>query len=242
MKTGLAITTYFREDTDRERLFIFLRSMEGLLISDYPGSIYLVDDGSTYTEHIRSMRIINKGGKVKIVTRPHGGIARAKNTCIKLLLEDGVAVGVLADDAVLYKDPRWYQVYSEAVSATGIDHLSFYHNNKLCELVYYNEYPLRKTPDVNGCFFTFTKRLIDKIGYMKVLPNDYGHEHSNFSFRADRLFGQRGFFDIVDAKRYIDLIPESISIKSINDISERSLDENAQQAILSEFTHEPFVE
>jgi glycosyltransferase involved in cell wall biosynthesis len=236
-KTGLAISTYFCEGTPKDRLSIFKRSMESLLATGYPGKIYLVDDGSTRTEHLEG---IDK--RVTVIRKEHGGIARTKNTCIRLLLEDGVDVGFLADDDVFYLDFAWHIAYSDAVRDTGMDHLSFYHNNKPCDLVYYNGYPLRRTPDVNGCFFTFTGRLIERIGYIKVLPCDYGHEHSNFSFRADRLFGQGGFFDLVDAKRYIDLVPESLSVKSVVDVNEESLAVNAKVAILSEFTYEQCVE
>ena len=242
MKTGIAITTYFRKDTNKDRLSIFKTSIESLLSTEYPGNIFLVDDGSEILDHIRLLEAISGGDRIKVISRPHGGIARAKNTCIKILLADGVDVGYLADDDMFYKDPEWYRVYSEAVVSTGMAHLSFYHNNKPYELVNINGCVLRKTPEVNGSFFTITKALIDKIGYIKILPHDYGHEHSNFSFRADKLYGQGGFFDIVDAKKYIDLIPESLSVKSVSDISEVTLAENAQSAIHSEYKYEFFVE
>jgi glycosyltransferase involved in cell wall biosynthesis len=242
VKTGIAITTYFREDTAKERFSIFRTSIESLLATEYPGNIFLVDDGSEILDHIRLLGGINGGYRIKMIGRPHGGIARAKNTCIKALLADGVDVGYLADDDMLYKDPVWHTVYSEAVVSTGMAHLCFYHNNKPCELVNIKGHVLRQTPEVNGSFFTITLGLIQKIGYMKILPHDYGHEHSNFSFRADRLYGQGGFFDIVDAKKYIDLVPESLSVRSVSDISEAALSENAQSAIHSEFKYEPFVE
>lgn len=242
MKTGLAITTYFREDTNKERLSIFKISMESLLVSGYPGNIFLIDDGSTCVEHIHLINAIDRDRKIVVIRRFHGGVARAKNSCIRMLLSDNIDIGFLADDDVLYKNPMWHVAYSEAIERTGMDHLSFYHNNKPCEVTSFRGYQLRKSPDVNGCFFTFTKRLIDRIGYLKILPNDYGHEHSNFSFRADRIFGQNGFFDIVDAKNFIDLIPESLEIKSIENISAASLEENAKSAIHSEFKYEPYVE
>lgn len=242
MRTGIAITTYFREGTCKARLPVFMESMKSLLATGYPGSIFLVDDGSTCYEHLKLLLGISQGHRISLIDRPHGGIARAKNTCIKALLDDGVDVGFLADDDMFYKDPTWYRVYSEAVERSGLAHLSFYHNNKPCESVSINGQGLRRTPDVNGSFFTITRSLIDRIGYLKILPHDYGHEHSNFSFRADRLGGQGGFFDLVDAKRYIDLIPESFAAKSVVGVSESDLSENAQCAIHSAFTYEPFLE
>ena len=242
MRTGIAITTYFREDTVGARLPVFLESMRSLLATGYPGSIFLVDDGSTCLEHLKALLSIPTGLRINLIDRSHGGIARAKNTCIKALLDDGVDVGFLADDDMIYKDPTWYLAYSEAVERSGLAHLSFYHNNKTCESVSINGCALRRTPDVNGSFFTITRALIDRIGYLKILPHDYGHEHSNFSFRADRLGGQGGFFDLVDAKRYIDLIPESFAAKSVVGVSESDLSENAQCAIHSAFTYEPFLE
>jgi len=236
MKTGLAISTYFCEHTPSERFNIFRSSIESLLISGYDSTIVIVDDGSTTQKHLEGL-----DSRIGVVRRDHGGVARTKNTCIKELLARNVDVGFLADDDICYGG-GWHVRYSDAVVKTGLDHFSFFLENTPCEFQELGGLTIRKTPSVNGCFLTFTKKLVDLIGFFKILPHDYGHEHSNFSLRAAVLAKQGGFYDICDSDRYIQIIPDSISNKSIGVVDSYKFKENEQHAILTEFKYEPFSE
>jgi len=236
MKTGIAISTYFCDKTPPERLPVFKSSIESLLISGYDGVVLLVDDGSTTDKHLEGL-----DSRIRVICRGHGGVACTKNTCIKELLLENVDVGFLADDDICYGG-GWHTRYLEAIQKTGIEHFSCFLEGTSCEHVELNGVRIRKTPSVNGCFMTFTKALVDKIGFFKILPNEYGHEHSNFSIRVARLTDQGGFFDIEDSDRYIRLIPESLEYKSVGTVDIDQFKENEQHAILSEFKYEPFVE
>jgi len=237
MKTGIAITTYFCDRTPPGRLDIFKRSLGSLLSTDYEGVIVLVDDGSSTDSHLKLI-----DSRVRVVRKSHGGIARAKNTCIKELLSENVDVGFLADDDMFYKNNDWHTRYTEAIHRTGIDHFSYFLESTPCEALNLCGVMIRQTPSVNGCFLTFTKELIDKIGFFKVLPNEYGHEHSNFSIRAARLAKQGGFFDLEDSTRSIELIPESVVSKSVGIIDINQFKENERHAILMRFQYEPLLE
>jgi glycosyltransferase involved in cell wall biosynthesis len=237
MKTGLAISTYFCEKTSQERLGIFRKSIESLVLSRYSDTIILVDDGSTTRAHLEGLP-----DNVRVVSRPHGGIARAKNTCIKELLNEGVDIGFLADDDVMYKSADWAEQYTKAIQITGMGHFSYFLESTPCEYPEMSGYVYRKTPSVNGCFLTFTRDLIERIGYFKILPHEYGHEHSNFSLRAATIGKQGGFFDIVDSSQRLELIQESIVFKSVGPVDPIKFKENEQQAILTEFKYEPFSE
>jgi glycosyltransferase involved in cell wall biosynthesis len=236
MRTGIAISTYFCEKTPPERLGIFKRSLSSLLASGYDGVIFLVDDGSTTERHLEQL-----DSRVRVIHRSHGGVARTKNTCIKVLFAEGVDIGFLADDDMFYKS-SWYVRYAEAIQRTGIDHFSYFLESTPCEVMEIGGMRVRRTPSVNGCFLTVTKRLIDKIGFFKMLPNDYGHEHSNFSVRAARLSGQGGFYDIEDSFSCLELISESVGCKAIGSVDIEKFKENEQHAILMGFNYEPFIE
>lgn len=242
MKTGVAISTYFCDKTPPERLLIFRRSLESLFSTGYDGVIVVVDDGSTCYEHFKMLLEISKGHRINLIDRSHGGIARTKNTCIKALLDEGVDVGFLADDDMLYKKGDWHTRYAEAVQKTGIDHFSYFLESTPCEVREIGGAKVRQTPSVNGCFMTFTRKLVDKIGFFKILPNEYGHEHSNFSIRAARLSGQGGFFDLDDSVSCLELIPESVVSKSVGPVNIAQLRENERHAILMGFQYEPFLE
>lgn len=237
MKTGIAISTYFCDKTPPERLGIFTRSLESLLSTEYAGVVVVVDDGSSSEEHLSRV-----DSRVRVVRRTHGGVARAKNTCIKELLADNVDIGFLADDDMLYKHSAWHSRYVEAIQKSGIDHFSYFLESTPCELQDIGGVRIRKTPSVNGCFLTFTRKLVDRIGFFKILPNEYGHEHSNFSIRAARLAGQVGFFDIEDSSSCLELIPESIVSKSVGSIDPDQFKENERHAIMMGFQYEPFLE
>jgi len=242
MKTGIAISTYFCDKTPPERLDIFRRSLESLFSTGYDGAIVIVDDGSTCYEHFKLLLEISHGHRINLIDRPHGGIARAKNTCIKALLDEGVDVGFLADDDILYKSGVWHTQYAEAIKKTGIDHLSYFLESTPCEIRVIDGIRIRQTPSVNGCFLTFTRKLIEKIGFFKILPNEYGHEHSNFSIRAARLAGQGGFFDLDGSAGLLELIPESVVNKSVGPVDPGQFKENERHAIMMGFQYEPLLE
>jgi len=240
-KIGLGITSYFCGKTPPGRLDIFRRSIESLLSSDFQGPTYLVDDGSTIQDHLKLLESLDKAGRVKVHKRVNGGIARAKNSCIKLILDSGCNIGFLADDDLLYKDKRWFEAYEHAINVTGIHHFSFFYEKTACREEKINNLLIRCTPHVNGCFLTFTKELIDKIGYFKILSYRYGHEHSNFSVRTTKLTQHKHFYDIKDSGKYIDLIPESLSNRSIGEIDQAAFKKNETEALCSQFRKEPLI-
>lgn len=240
INTGLAITTYFRNGYDKERLSIFRRSIRSLISSGYGGRIFIVDDGSETFDHIAVIREEDTSNRIAVIFRhENGGIARAKNTCIRTLLEAGCDTGFLADDDIEYS-PGWDARYVETMSRFKIPHLSMY-IDKGFETVEEDGGVVRATPHVNGCFLTFTRELIDRVGYFKILDYKYGHEHSNFSVRCLN-FGEIPFFgDIAEREKYLNIIPESIGCKSLTDIDQDAVDKNEAVA-LSEFCKEPCIE
>src|SRR4030042_6469015 len=103
MKLGLGISTYFTKDFDPRRLESFKKSMSTLLSSKFSGAIYLVDDGSEVFHHLDYIKEIDIQNRITIFKRgTNGGISKVKNTCLRLLMENGTDLLFLADDDVNY--------------------------------------------------------------------------------------------------------------------------------------------
>lgn len=233
----LAISTYFGNNTSLERIGIFKESISSLVKTNFYGNIYIVDDGSTITDHlsfVEQLRIPN----LRIVRKPlNSGIARTKNTCLRLIHNHG-DIGFLADDDLMYNE-NWWSEYENAIIKTNIHHFCAFIENAKTDPIIINNIKLRATPWVNGCFLTVTKRLIDDVGYFKVLEYGYGHEHSNFTLRCRGNSQLKRFLDVENM--VISVHPKSHDIKSMNNIDREKMEENRLVA-LSDFSKQNCIE
>lgn len=87
---------------------------------------------------------------------------------------------------------------------------------------------------------TITREMVDTIGYFKVLPNKYGHEHTEYTLRAIRNNFASGFIDIINSEEYIIPHIDSYLYKSepgIDDINK--INENASVAFSDEINYIP---
>ncbi len=218
MKIGIAISTFTEEKTDNERYQIIDRSFQSL--KDYVANsklnlyIVIVVDGIIPVKH---QTIISKYDFNVYHRDKNGGVARTKNTSIRLILEQNCYIGFLMDDDVLYK-PECFEKYIDAMLNGNIHHMVYCHmppivhpKNEWDKFGYIethiNNYPLMKHGGGGvGCLLSFTPRLIKKIGYFKVMSGKYGYEHINFTKRA--IFHNVIPFasDIINSINYIDHI------------------------------------
>ena len=123
MKYALSIITYFtKEILDRGRLDLFKKSINSLIKSNFEGPVFLVDDGSSVTNHIDYVRGLNDS-RINIVLKDtNGGLSKMFNTGIRLILDEGCDYGFLANDDIVYSKD-WFTPY-------------FYQKQKLNQLVY----------------------------------------------------------------------------------------------------------
>lgn len=215
---GLAISTYSNEKTDAKRLDIINKSLQSLeeyiKTSNLNLYIVVVVDGPIPSSHTKI--IFEKKFNIYLRKR-NGGVAKTKNTCIKILLEKEVDIGILCDDDVIYK-PNCIEKYVETMIKCNLHHMSFC---QMPELVHpKNEwskmgYIQTQINNINimkhggggvGCLLTFTKELIDKIGYFKILSGKYGYEHINFTHRCIYHNMIPFVSDIMNSLDYIDHI------------------------------------
>jgi glycosyltransferase involved in cell wall biosynthesis len=240
MKHGIAISTYFPKNYREDRLKIFTKSITSLLQSEFPGKIFIVDDGSDVVDHIDIVKAEDYDKRIKIIMKPQNtGIAKTKNTCIKTLLDHGCPIGFLADDDMEYRK-GWESLYIDSMKKAKIPHFSFFTGGEV-ETVEHNGHRINKTPLLCGSLLTFTKNLIDRVGYFKVLPYKYGHEHTNFTTRSILMKEIPFFCDVVDSDKFLNIIPESFSVKSMLEVDQNGVDENGSIA-LKEFSKEPFID
>ena len=225
---GIAISTYTQETTQKSRFEIIEKSLDSL--HKYMEQSQVNNSESKFDNiHI----IIVVDGKIPIIhhnilkkyenifeiyyRQTNGGVARTKNTSIRLLMEKKVDVGFLMDDDVEYKD-NWLEEYTSVIKDGGIHHMSYcqmpeivHPRNEWKKMGYYqdsinNISIMRHGGGGVGCLLTFTPELINKIGYFKVMKGKYGYEHINFTHRAI-YHGLIPFVsDIMNSDKYIDHI------------------------------------
>jgi hypothetical protein len=212
---GLCISTYFNETTDPRRLEIFKQGISSLMSTKFDGIIYLIDDGSKCKDHLDWVKQ-KFPTRINIYEKPqNGGISKVKNTSLRLLLEQEVDILFLADDDLIYIDDSWHQYYLEAIEKIGYGHLCYRGNyNPNDDIIYKNKFPLINQKNGSGCLLIFTRDIVLKYGYFKVMKEKYGYEHPNYSYRICYDLNIPGLFDIINSS---DIIACDSKISSLSE-------------------------
>ena len=228
MKIGIAVSTYANEKTDEARIDIIKQCLDSMLGLDI--DVIIVNDASVNESHVS---LINSYPEFTVINRPrNGGIAKCKNTAIKHFEENEYDIAFLIDDDVEILDKKFYERYIEAYEKTGIHHLCLQcsgdhpHSNDI-EI---NGFHVMKSNHTNGCFLMLTQKMIKELGYFKILPHKYGHEHSNYTMRALLNGFASGFIDVVNSGELLRLIPQSTDVHSGIRTSGKEFHENEREA------------
>jgi GT2 family glycosyltransferase len=207
MKTGIAVTTYFDKTSNLKRLAIIDACAKSLAASQPNCRVFWIDDGSPIRDHHE--RIKNYGMEIVVRDR-NGGIARAKNSSLRVLLDAGCDLLFLADDDLIFHR-GWDDAYALAMETMEMEHMAYLVQGMQYKAEAYRGVQIKRglSQTTNGCFIAVTRSLIDAIGGFPILPYFYGHEHENFSMRA-LLSGRVPFYcDLLDAAKHIQLNPAS---------------------------------
>ena len=206
-KSLLMILTYAdvsRPEGVASRLRASLRYMD---MSKDEDPIAIVDDGSTAPEQHTCLDELEATGRYRVVRRAqNGGIARAKNTCLRVFLESDAEVGFLAEDDIIYWR-GWREAYLEAVVKTGIQHFSWYMYDPRDWFVQVNGFTVRAHHDLLGQFLVFTRKAVETVGGFPILPHRYGFEHVAWSRRIHATGLIPFHADIPGSGRYISSLP-----------------------------------
>ena len=225
MQTSIAISTYMTKSNFDYRFNFFKLSIDSLMNSEYKGNIIIIDDGSEIQEHLDYIKKIKYNKLSFHIKANNQGVAKCKNTSMRLAIENS-DIGFIADDDLIYKT-GWDTIYTDAISKTHFSHFTFCAENRSeQEVVNNNGLNILKLKNVNGCFFTVTKNILDTIGYMRILPYKFGHEHSNFSIRCINKQIIPYFVDVEKSDTCLNVQQDSFSKRSI-DIDISKYNENA---------------
>ena len=182
MDLGISVSTYSDENTPGKRFEIIERCLDALLKVKNKYKIYIsvVVDGKITDFH---EQLLSKYD-FDIMKNPcNMGVSYTKNRGINSILHRDLNYGFLMDDDTIITRIEIIENYYNTMVNEEIDHLAYFVERDNPKLIPIGQ-NLMVTPHVHGCFMTFTRKLIEKIGYFKLLPYKFGHEHSDFSVRA----------------------------------------------------------
>lgn len=228
MKIGIAISTFANEKTDDKRLDIIKRCLDSLSKLDI--DVIIINDGSTIKPHLS---LISSYNFIQINMHTNGGIARCKNTALKYFEDNDYDICFLMDDDVEILDNNFYKHYIEGYEKTGIHHFCLQVGKHDTQSVTVNNFQYSQSNITNGCFLMVTRDMIKKLGYFKILPFKYGHEHSNYSTRAITLGFAPGYVDIANSNTLIRLIHDSMFIDSGSRTFDEGFEINLREAFIN---------
>lgn len=229
-KVVLAITTYNRLDYLKN----CIETWNQYRNQDYSWYLIIADDGSEdgTIEYIKNLHIENVHKHVILNNRT--GVGYQTNKILRYCSELDFDYGFKIDDDLIFLKKNWDTSYIVAIEATGYDHLCFFdvewhkgfggEKYRLDPLLSkegkLQSFILPEVKETQGAFWTFTKRIIDKVGYFDPLNFGFsGLEHIDYTYRCARAgFNELdNIYDCLNSKDYIKLIKDDyISALSMN--------------------------
>lgn len=217
MKVGVGITTYNRASYFRQCFTAAIDKLRNVV------DVWCVyEDGSDkdIKEYDDIFRWIEKEYHfVKIVrSRANGGVAKAKNTLLKHMMDEGCDYLFLLEDDIIVKDEKAVTGYIESAKNSGFSHLCFaYHGPMNQEGPMYKDQWLEYHGACIGAWCMYTREIIENVGYFnEKMINAFEHVH------LTKRIGDQGFcppfglfIDASGSKDWLEEIPGSIDHSSI---------------------------
>lgn len=223
---GLAIITKDRPD-------YFMRSVK-TVPNDKIQFLCVVNDGTPYSDEVYGQANM----AIHLVQHPKNlGIACAKNSALRAMIQAGCDLLFIMEDDVLIKNPDVFNQYIKAAQVSGLWHMNFGFSN----IYNYNNdgtRNIRETVDYDDNtsvifiqnletkFQFFHKAIIKNVGYMDERYTRFNNlESLDYSYKvvkAGLLPAYWWWPDINNSWEYLTVIPESITNdktkENINDI------------------------
>lgn len=148
-----------------------------------------------------------KENKYEYTNQKREGVCVAKNKILKRFQNHDYIF--IVEDDVLFLKPDVFQLYMEACKTFSIQHFNFLIPDQRVEAK-----PTRKSGDLKlmyskllgGCFSTYTKEIIRKVGGFNPRFKGYGHGHCEYTLRISRArltTPWNQFAHLVNAEKYI---------------------------------------
>lgn len=216
MKVGVGICTY-------NRLDYFKQSFNAAIdkLRDVVDVWCVYNDGSDkdseyYDEFLNLVEETYPDIKI-FNPRSNGGVAKAKNTLLKHMMDQDCDYMFLLEDDIIIKDEKAVTGYIEATKQSGFTHLCFAYHGPMNKKPLYADQWLEYHGACIGAWCLYTKEIIEKVGYFnEKMINAFEHVH------LTKRIGDLGycppfglFIDATGSKDWLEEIPGSIDHSSI---------------------------
>jgi glycosyltransferase involved in cell wall biosynthesis/GR25 family glycosyltransferase involved in LPS biosynthesis len=201
----IGITTYNRLKYLKNCIDTFLKTKSNKL----NWTIIIADDGSTdgTLKYIKTLTIPNI--PIILIKNKTSHICHQTNTILETSMYLDYDIGFKIDDDLIFDKKGWDLHYISAFENHGYDHLVYYSTNYrnaevLCkknELISYC-----KPENCMGCLWTFTKRMIKKVGYLneeRFVGGGHGHQEYTVRCCRAKFNNPNTIFDIEGMKKFI---------------------------------------
>ena len=191
----IGITTYNRCNYLNDTLNSLLRNLSTSI--DY---ILIISDGNSKDNTIDIIKSKNFSNNISliIISNPLHFIYRQSNTILKYSLNFDFDFGFLMNDDLIFLNDNWDVLYYNAFIESKLDHLVYFDKNEKppsheIDHDKFNLSSFTTAKNCQGALFTFTKTLIENVGYFD--ENNFkirGHSHIDYTLRCCR----KGFNNI----------------------------------------------
>lgn len=214
MNLIMAVTTYNRKKFFQE----FISSWYETMNQKHNWILVVADDGSTdgTIEYIKNFQFKNK----IIFENKRFGIANQTNIIFKHIENYDYDICFKSDDDMLFIKKGWDDLYIKAIVETKYQHLCYENpnfnlgdwckngvlDNPILLTINNNKFIARtKSLYTKGCFYTITKNIQNKVGFMDSYNFFHGYEHVDYTKRCARLgFNNLEFtFDCFDSNNFL---------------------------------------
>lgn len=216
----MAVTTVNRI----KYLKTFIDTWEFTKSDDLNWTLIIADDGSADGSleflHKKSKEKLNY--KLKVISNRRKGVHYQTNTILNASVKNGFDFGFKADDDIIFLKKNWDHRYIEGYLKNNYDHLVYYNPNwKEPKSKVLKDNLCSYTDPLNclGCFWTYTPKLINKIGFFDYKSFGFrGNGHIDYTMRACRAgFNNiKTLFDIKDSSSLIGMQPRKGYISTID--------------------------
>lgn len=208
----LGITTFNRLDYLQNLIETFKRYTH----FDYDKWILIIhndtiriDETQVYLEKLQIDNV-----EIIVLNSDRKGVHAGTNKILQEADKYDFQIGFKVDDDVYFKSINWFVAYLQGIKQ--YQHLSFFNpllrNRKYIKNLYKNFQYYTNVYDSQGCFWTFTKEIINKIGYFDIKNMGFrGIGHSNYSKRCC-LSGFNEvdtFFDVANSEHLIGIYEQN---------------------------------
>ena len=196
---AVCVTTWNRIDYITKFVESFLMTRSSL----FRWALIIADDGSVDGTLSYLDELSIPDCQIIIIRNKNKTIVGQSNALMDAARVINFDFGVMCNDDIFFIKPGWDSLYYSAALSSGYGHL-VYHNEDWKPAAFNKEKDRLESfvPAIDGmgCFYTFTPRILEEVGYFDVHNFPFrGHSHMDFTQRCCRL-GFNELDNLWDAK------------------------------------------